>query len=274
MARKPAQLGITLLALLATACANIAPSVEPASGGSAAAIPSGRHTVSSSAKPSTKPAPSNLQTLSQAPAPSATPGAATRWTGPVRTDFGPVLVDGMSWRNGQGWYEWDGEDTRLRYVDITEVRMNSDTQPNWHLVLAHAPPMATEIDPSETVISYGLTFDRDGDGVADYVVGISNEAPVAGEFRVWVSDLVTGEGQEQVGGPYGYPVEFHHPDEGSVIDPGLPSMVFTFLLGSRPEGIDHKTRFYAWASLTVDGEVRAWDYAPHIGWLSSSRPNQ
>jgi hypothetical protein len=217
-----------------------------------------------------------LQTSSQEPAPSATPGAANRWTGPVRTDFGAVLVDGMSWLYGTGWYERDGYDARRPYVDINEVNLSgiADQQPDWRLVLDSSPPKAAALDPTETVISYGLTFDRDGDGVADYVVGISNEAPVAGDFRVWVSDLVTAETQEQVGGPYGYPVEFHHPDEGSVIAPGLPTMLFNFLLGSRPEGIDHKTRFYAWASLSVDGEVRAWDYAPDIGWLSSSRPNQ
>jgi hypothetical protein len=55
--------------------------------------------------------------------------------------------------------------------------------------------------------------------------------------------------------------------------PAPLSCKFNFLGGSRPERIDHKTRFYAWASVSVNGDVVAWDYAPDVGWLSSVRPD-
>ena len=47
-------------------------------------------------------------------------------------------------------------------------------------------------------------------------------------------------------------------------------MVFTFLPGSQPAGLEPASvRFYAWASLTRDGDVTAWDYAPDTGWIGS-----
>jgi hypothetical protein len=67
---------------------------------------------------SVPPASLTLQTLSQEPVPSAPPGAATNWTGPVRTDFGPALVDGMSWSGA--WDESDADDARPSYVNITQ----------------------------------------------------------------------------------------------------------------------------------------------------------
>jgi hypothetical protein len=49
------------------------------------------------------------------------------------------------------------------------------------------------------LIAYGLVLDTTGDGVADYVVGIDNDAPDREDFRVWVSDLATGETDERIG---------------------------------------------------------------------------
>ena len=151
------------------------------------------------------------------------------------------------------------------YADLEGVTLDSPQQPHWRLMLAASPPKATTLDPSRTVISYGLTFETTGDAVADYVVGISNQACEAGDFRVWVTDLATGETTEQLGPPYGFPVEFAHPDEGEGA-----GMLFTFLPGSAVGGIDLGTPFYAWASVEEDGEVVAWDYAPDAGWRSGS----
>ena len=69
---------------------------------------------------------------------------------------------------------------------------------HWTFALAAPPPEAETLDATQTLISYGLVFETTGDGRADYVVGISNDAPVRGDFRVWVTDLASGETREQV----------------------------------------------------------------------------
>jgi hypothetical protein len=133
------------------------------------------------------------------------------------------------------------------------------------LSLADWPP--SETDRAEAIIGHGLVLDTTGDGVADYVVGIDNDAPQPGDFRVWVTNLATGRTEEQIGPPYGSPVEFSHPDE----DQGglsAPTVIFTFLGGTAPRDLDAASmRWYAWASATVAGEVVAWDYAPDTAWL-------
>ena len=78
--------------------------------------------------------------------------------------------------------------------------------------LRASSPAAAGIDLAETVIAYGLTLEINGDGVAS-PPGIDNDAPRRGDFRVWVTDLATGDTDEQLGPPYGFPVEFSHPDE-------------------------------------------------------------
>jgi hypothetical protein len=121
------------------------------------------------------------------------------------------------------------------------------------------------------LIAYGLVLETTGDGVADYLVGLDNDTPEPGHFHVWVTDLATGETDEQIGPPYGYPIEFFHPDEEQPGDfpPGAPAtVIFTFLgdsLGLNPSTV----QFYTWTSAIRDGEVVAWDYAPDTGWITS-----
>jgi hypothetical protein len=172
----------------------------------------------------------------------------------------------------------DPTDASEEGVDIVGIDDFYTDQPQWSFSLAGFPPAAASLHPAETVIEYGLVFETTGDGVADYVVGINNEAPKAGDFRVWVTRLATGVREQQVGAPYGYPVEFSHPDERAA-DPehASPTMTFTFLSGSAPwawyggqgdlPGED--VRFYVWASVTSGSDVIAWDYAPDYGWLTS-----
>jgi hypothetical protein len=166
----------------------------------------------------------------------------------------------------------DAGDAARDYVDIERVRIASASQPHWWLMLAGVPPTAPELDAKEAILSYGLAFETDGDGSPDYVVGISNEASQPGGFLVWVTDLATGETEEQDGPPYGYPVEFSHPSEVQGVD-GRPAleMLFTFLNESRPPGVALGSPFYAWASVEEDGEVVAWDYAPDEGWAGAPR---
>ena len=182
---------------------------------------------------------------------------------------------------GVSVFTWpDPLDAPAGWSDIERVRMDlqpqlvySDLpdQETWYLELATKPPLPTERKPG-LVIAYGLVLDTTGDGVGDYSVGIDNEAQEGGDFHVWVTDLATGETDEQIGPPYGYPVEFSHPDEPGG-PPGPVSMMFTFLGRSRPKDLDPDTvRFYTWASTTLDGDMIALDYAPDTGWITPEAP--
>jgi hypothetical protein len=227
--------------------------------------------VATSPPPATTAQSSQSHTAPSTPPPASPPGsraAVAAWTGPVRPPSAAVATMGP---DGSGGFRstLDERDAAREYVDIEQVSVDFPSQPHWRLSLAAAPPKATTLDATRTVISYGLTFETTGDDAADYVVGISNEASTAGDFRVWVTDLATGATEEQVGPPYGFPVEFAHPDERGPEDQATPVMVFTFLGGTRPAGVTMSTRFYAWASVEEDGTAVAWDYAPDAGWLGA-----
>jgi hypothetical protein len=200
--------------------------------------------------------------------PSVAPGAAAEWTGPVRSR--PAGAAKIEAAEAGLVSASDPGDAERPYVDIESVLADVPDQPHWRLLLSGAPPKASTLDPAHTVISYGVAFETTGDETPDYVVGISNDAFPAGDFRVWVTNLATGATDEKLGPPYGFPVEFVHPDGRSPEDEvGEPGMVFTFLGGSRPPGVSSSTRFYAWASVEEDGTVVAWDYAPDGGWVGS-----
>jgi hypothetical protein len=137
------------------------------------------------------------------------------------------------------------------------------------IVLAERPPRAETLRPDE-VISYGFVIDTNADGVADYEVGIETDAHDGGDFNVWVTDLATGVTDLNAAPPYGYPVEFRHPDEVSAemaANPELArTMVFTFFPDSNPPGFDARSRIDAWSLVTRGGAVEAWDYAPDAAW--------
>ena len=239
---------ISWLALAASGCADV-PSVDtnPAT---ASSLPSPEPSLASSTPPAS---------------PMSSTSAVTAWTGPVRSASASTVTtdpdssDRASTR--------DEHDAARDYVDIEAVSVDSVEQPHWRLSLTAAPPAASTLDSAETLISYGLAFDTSGDEAPDYVVGISNGSSTAGQFRVWVTDLATGATEEQDGPPYGYPVEFVHPDERQPGEPGGRQMLFTFLGSSGPPGVSLSTPFYAWASVEEHGTVVAWDYAPDEGWI-------
>ncbi len=208
------------------------------------------------------PAPSTSASLEPVASASAQAVAPLAWAGPVWTgsEVAEVHVE-RQWQ--------DGQDAAVSWADITKVGFTSDGQPHWRVEFAGRPPVAAELG-GETVIAYGLVLETNDDGVADYVVGINNVAPQRSHFRVWVTDLATGHTDEQLGPPYGFPVEFAHPNELQAGDPSRPpQMVFTFLPGSAPPGVaGGAASFYAWASVTEGDEVVAWDYAPDDSWLN------
>jgi hypothetical protein len=167
----------------------------------------------------------------------------------------------------------DPRDASVAGVDMTRLKYAGGSQPHWYLELAGNPPKDRT---TAEVVSYGLVLDTTEDGVPDYLVGIEDDPTWPGDvltgdqhsprhiYRVWVTDLATGVTDER-GPPYGFPIEFHHPDErGADIQ-----MLFTFLGSSAPDDMEAgSVRFYAWASLTRDGAVVARDVAPDEGWMT------
>jgi hypothetical protein len=206
--------------------------------------------------------------LLPSPAPEPPEGSGD-WTGPVRTEGGEVILQPLVQSTTTGlWSGSDPNDATPGWVDVISVGVPDPalSSPHWYITLAARPPQAADLEPSET-LAYGLVFETTGDSVADFEIGIENAAFQSDDFRVWVTNLATGVTSEQVGPPYGFPVEFSHPGE-----PGASGsdLYFTFLSGTpAAAAITAETaRFYAWASSTVDGEVVAWDYAPDTAWLS------
>lgn len=191
--------------------------------------------------------------------------APVGWVGPV--DERSEEVQPLDMTDDMSFELADPLDAAEAWVDVQRV-WRTMSKDSWFIDLAAWPPAVAELEPG-VVIAYGLVLDADRDAVADYVIGIDNDAPQAGDFRAWVTDLETGVTEQQVGPPYGYPVEFTHPEEAM---PGLggldvPYVNFTFLRGTTPTGLSPSgARFYAWSSVTRDGEVVAWDYAPDTGW--------
>ena len=190
------------------------------------------------------------------------------WPGPLPDR--EALVQRMP-GTSDGWSWQDPLDAAVGWVDVERVSMSSGGP--WFIELAGKPPLAAGLEPGLT-IAYGLVLDTNADGTADYLVGIDNDAQERGDFHVWVTNLATGETDEQVGPPYGYPIEFAHPDEWRPGDsPGPARVMFTFLGTSRPADLASRTvRFYAWTSATRDDEVFAYDYAPDAGWITTDTP--
>ena len=189
--------------------------------------------------------------------PGATSSPSTFWS-PVRAGDNETVHRVRSW--------WDDPvDSPEGWVDVKRVRFSDNSgEPWWSLELAAKPPSVADREPG-LLMAYGVVLETTGDGIADYVVGIDDGGPERGDFRVWLTDLATGQTDEQIGPPYGFPIEFIHPLER---DSNGRDMVFWFLRGAAPPGVSLETvRFYAWASAAKNGEIFTTDFAPNAGWL-------
>jgi hypothetical protein len=185
--------------------------------------------------------------------PTPTPTSVPGWSGPVRAPSDVVHRSTV-----------DPLDASVGWADMTLVTSESQNAGFWRFRLAEAPPRVEDQEPG-VVIAYGLTFDTDADGAADYVVGVDSDATQRGQLRAWVTDLATGETDMQDGPPYGHPIEFGYP---TVAEPDI-EVFLTFLRGSEPADLSSdQVRFYAWTSVARDGVVFAHDYAPDTGWAS------
>lgn len=199
------------------------------------------------------------------------------WTGPVRVQEGPPAVvtaaesrpraDGPAgpiplW----GWAE-SVRDARPPGINIAAVEFDPGDVVTWYVALESYPPRTVDLDADQPVIAYGVVLDVDSDGLADYELGMSNEAPAAGDLRLWITDLATGETDEHVGRPNGEPYEEWHPDSRISDDEGRQPR-FTFP-EAQLSGLDSASvRFYAWSSMTDGRDVVAWDYAPDAAWVT------
>ena len=161
-----------------------------------------------------------------APQPTESLSPETHWSLQTERGTSPIY-ETRRWE--------DPLDASLGWVDLTRVSYPGGSQVHWYLELAEPPPL--DRGPGQ-VLSYGLVLDTNADGDADHLIGIEDSQSDSGDFRVWVTDLATGETEEQVGPPYGYPIEFGHPDEALRGEP-RDTMWFTFLGASEPDDMDH-----------------------------------
>jgi hypothetical protein len=205
---------------------------------------------------------------------SATPhvtDAPLEWTGPVRQERPNAGVETMETAEDKSLTWSEASDTAPGWVDVVRVGILPEFQ-NWRLDLGLHHPRRDALSRADHVLGFGFVMDTTGDGVANYVVGIDSDAD-APLVRVWLTDLATGETEENSTGPYGDPFDFGTSLEGEGdvdTEPQRPPGSSFFNVGFSPlELFDFETaRFYAWSSLTEDGEVVAWDYAPDTSWLS------
>ncbi len=208
-------------------------------------------------------------TTTPAPAPTASASPEVRWEPPepLRPAASRVVrLERDFYGNSLPWPDPGGATSAG--IDIVAVAEGADFHggSSWRFELGAATPR----DPVGRIIGYGIVVDGDGDHRPDCQIGINNDAPKPRDFHVWVTNLRTHETAQRNGPPYGVPVEFAHPAEGG-IGGHQPEMQFGFLTGlEHPSVCDpfgKSATFYAWASLTVGGEVAEQDFAPDAAWM-------
>ena len=129
------------------------------------------------------------------------------------------------------------------------------------------------VGPTEQWMAYGVVFDTNRDGVADWRYGVDN-LPLDGQdassadkqpHRAWRTDLHTGRTESAAGPPYGLVGEtfWNTAYPGRWIFGGEAG-------GGGTMGMKFDVPFYVWASEIMDGRVVATDYAPDVGWLLPS----
>ena len=208
--------------------------------------------------PATTPTPTPASEWTSTP---LRPWADDEWEGALREDQASLPVIPLA----EG--RLDARDARVAGVDIR--RVTATRRPEWRLELDAPPPLAATLDPMQRIMEQGVVVDADGDRLADCHIAISTDTPRPGDLRVWVTDLGTGATSEQVGPPYGYPIDFSHPaSRGDSEDGGVT--VALFFLGSEalscaPFG--KSWAFYTYAVVLEDGRATAVDFAPDAAWL-------
>ena len=196
--------------------------------------------------------------------------APLEWTGPVRAEVAGAGVATLD-TGEDGSLVWsEAPDTAPAWADVRRIGIVPDFQ-NWRLELGLDHPRREALSRADQILAFGFVMDTNADGVADYVVGIDNNAD-DDAVHVWLTNMATGDTDERFSGPYGDPFDFSTSFENEPPDgPRRPSGGSFFNVGfAPPELFDFETtRFYAWSSLTEAGDVVAWDYAPDRGWIGA-----
>lgn len=162
----------------------------------------------------------------------------------------------------------DPADTTNDAIDIRRVEVGesggSRTLDDFVIEVANSYPGESMVGK---MVDYGVVIDTDGDLKPDCHLGISNRNDPAAQPpgpQVWLRNLRTGSADDRVGGPYGIPFDFAYPKSG----PG--ATVKFFFLDPIPwpcDGYGPGDHFYAYTSLTENGQVTAWDFAPDHTWI-------
>jgi hypothetical protein len=241
-----------------------------------------------------------IEPLAPSPAPSGSPGALAwspasleqDWPAPVRTEpVGDPVI--MPVAGGYTDPAGDIESSDTPWIDIQSVtagNVRAGSRKGLVLVEVVALPPSPSGDSNEPWIAYGLVFDTDLDGVADIRLGMDR---VRAEFTPWDSSgpcpassgssgsLAASGGEpspssrESVcGGTGGDRVRAWRTDlrTGTTEHGEAEFTVCDCLFPSQLAGriYPHQAipgRFYAWASVILDGRVVATDHAPDVGWL-------
>lgn len=130
--------------------------------------------------------------------------------------------------------------------------------------MPRAVPVEGHPDPAELWIAFGVVIDADGDGDADYRIGMDNGL---GErrHREWVTDLATGE-TEVNDGEQGYGFSAFGTGFDTYWNGGQTFTAPTVLFYAPPSD-DPGIRFYVWTSGIAAGEPAVSDFAPDEGWI-------
>lgn len=213
------------------------------------------------------PRPTSQPPRSKDPSPRPTRDALStgHWT-PLRPDTSR-RVTATSQHLEERFVRSDEADTAYGGIDIRQIDPGDPSHSlSWGFTLRERPQLASTLDPARRILEHGIVFDTDRDGAADCQIGINTDAPEPGQLRVWVKNLRTGVIDEKIGPPYGFPFDFAYPGESAGERPRDVS--FFFLTNApKPCVFPNTAAFYAYASVTDNGRVTEWDYAPDDAWL-------
>lgn len=211
------------------------------------------------------------------PTPTSLPTTEQDWPLPLRSEpDGPPMTVPMEWEPGTKhiWIKPAGAgQPDIDWLEIAEVRLSDQADVSFvDLELAGALPRSA-VD-QDVRVAYGLVLETTGDGVADYRLGIENAA--AGRFRLWVTDLHSGNtragvfggdlGSVRLGDGYAFG-DALHPAEVDSRDSWAQLIIqWSSVLGRQPAARE-TILFYTWSSAIFPDGAVVGDHAPAAGWF-------